>query len=129
LIAFSFGKGAFEEVARLKNIDNVIIKLVKVSEIVPMAERPKLQVTHSILSTDKKGLHNVSFVATAQSDCEIQFYSWDMDYKSDLGFRPTILLDKKGEQTLSLKTGQHTIAIKVVNENGLEAIEIMRFSV
>jgi DNA modification methylase len=129
LIAFSFGKGAFEEVARLKNVENVIIKLVKVSEIVPMAERPKLQVTHSILSTDKKGLHSVQLVATAQSDCEIQFYSWDMDYKSDLGFRPTLLLDKKGEQTVSFKTGQHTIAVKVVNDNGLEAIEIMRWSV
>jgi hypothetical protein len=91
-----------------------------------MAERPKLQVTHSILSTDKKGLHNVQLVATAQSDCEIQFYSWDMDYKADLGFRPSILLDKKGEQTVSLKTGQHVLAVKVVNENGLEAIEILR---
>jgi DNA modification methylase len=129
LIAFSFGKGAFEEVARLKNVDNVIIKLVKVSEIVPMAERAKLQVTHSILSTDKKGLHNVQIVATAQSDCEIQFYSWDMDYKADLGFRPSILLDKKGEQTVSLKTGTHPIAVKVVNENGLEAMEIVRLSV
>jgi DNA modification methylase len=126
LIAFSFGKGAFEEVARLKNVDNVIIKLVKVSEIVPMAERPKLQVMHTMVSTDKKGLHNVQLVATAQSDCEIQFYSWDMDYKADLRFRPSILLDKKGEQSLTLKTGSHTIAVKVVNDNGLEAIEIVR---
>ncbi len=128
LIAFSFGKGAFEEVARLKNVENVIIKLVKVSEIVPMAERPKLQVTHTVVNSDKKGFHNVQIVATAQSDCAIQFYSWDLDYKPDLRFRPSILLDKKGEQMVPLKTGQHTIAVKVVNDNGLEAIEI-RFTV
>jgi DNA modification methylase len=129
LIAFSFGKGAIEEVARLKNVEGVMIKLVKVSEIVPIAERPKLQVTSKVVNTDKKGLHQVQIVATAQSDCEIQFYSWDMDYKADLRFRPSILLDKKGEQSLTLKAGQHTIAVKVVNDNGLEAIEIVRLSV
>ena len=128
LIAFSFGKGAFEEVARLKNVDNVILKLEKVSEIVPMAQRPKLQVTHTVVSTDKKGLSNVQLKATAQSDVEIQFYSWDLDYKANLGFRPSILLDKKGEQTLPLKAGQQTIAVKVVNDDGLEAIEIIRLS-
>ncbi|MEN9612134.1 MAG: hypothetical protein RLZZ628_2948 [Bacteroidota bacterium] len=128
LIAFSFGKGAVEEVARLKTVDNVILKLVKVSEIVPMAQRPKLQVTHTVGSTDKKGLSTVQLIATAQSDVEIQFYSWDLDYKANLGFRPSILLDKKGEQTVLLKAGQHTIAVKVVNDDGLEAIEILRFA-
>jgi DNA modification methylase len=129
LIAFSFGKGAYEEVARLKNVDHVNIQLVKVSEIVPMAHRPKLQVTQTVFQSDKKGLSNVQLVATAQSDCEIQFYSWDLDYKSNIGFRPSILLDKKGEQTLSLKAGQHTIAVKVVNDDGLEALEIVRLAV
>jgi PKD repeat protein len=102
-----------------------MLKLVKVSEIVPMAERPKLQVTHTVISTDKKGLHQVQFNATAQSDCEIQFYSWDMDYKADKRFHPSILLDKKGEQMVSLKSGDYTVAVKVVNDNGLEAIEIL----
>jgi DNA methylase len=129
LIAFSFGKGAFEEVARLKNVENILIKLVKVSEIVPMAQRPKLQVTHNIVLSDKKGFSNVQFVATAQSEVEIQFYSWDLDYKPNLGFRPSILLDKKGEQMLLLKAGSHTIAVKVVNDDGLEALEIIRLAV
>ncbi|MEN9611894.1 MAG: hypothetical protein RLZZ628_2708 [Bacteroidota bacterium] len=128
LIAFSFGKGAYEEVARLKNEDNVLIKLVKVSEIVPMAQRPQLQVTHTVVNSDKKGLSNVQLVATAQSEVEIQFYSWDLDYKANIGFRPSILLDKKGEQMLPFKAGQHTIAVKVVNDDGLEAIEILRFA-
>jgi hypothetical protein len=128
LIAFSFGRGALEEVARLKNVEQVILKLVKVSEIVPMAQRPKLQVTHTVVSTDKKGLSNVQLKATAQSDVEIQFYSWDLDYKAHLGFRPSILLDKKGEQTVSLKAGQPILAVKVVNDDGLEAIEIIRLT-
>jgi DNA modification methylase len=128
LIAFSFGKGAIEEVARLKNVENVIIQLVKVSEIVPMAQRPKLQITHTVVNSDKKGMSNVQINATAQSDCAIQFYSWDLDYKANIGFRPSILLDKKGEQTLALKAGQHAIAVKVVNDDGLEAIEILRLT-
>ena len=129
LIAFSFGKGAIEEVARLKNVEQVVIKLVKVAEIVTMAERPKLQVTWSVVNKDKKGLSNVQLIAAAQSNSEIQFYSWDLDYKQNVGFRPSILLDKKGEQLLPLKTGQHTIAVKVVNDDGLETIEIIRLTV
>ena len=35
IIAFSFGKGAIEEVSRLNNEDNIIIKLVRVDEIIP----------------------------------------------------------------------------------------------
>ncbi|MBN2893146.1 MAG: hypothetical protein JXL97_14850, partial [Bacteroidales bacterium] len=45
IIAFSFGRGAVEEVARLKNKENVIINLVTVAEIVPIAVKPKLSVT------------------------------------------------------------------------------------
>jgi DNA modification methylase len=33
------------------------------------------------------------------------------------------------DRWLQLKTGTHPIAVKVVNENGLEAIEIIRLSV
>ena len=106
----------------------MLIKLVKVSEIVPMAQRPQLQITHTVVNSDKKGLSNVQFVATALSEVEIQFYSWDLDYKANIGFRPSILLDKKGEQMLPFKAGQHTIAVKVVNDDGLEAIEILRFA-
>jgi tRNA G10 N-methylase Trm11 len=40
IIAFSFGKGAIQEVARLKNEAHIIIKLVTVEEIVPIAKKP-----------------------------------------------------------------------------------------
>jgi DNA modification methylase len=129
LIAFSFGRGAIEEVARLKNAEQVILKLVKVEEIVRIGTRPMLQVQWNLLETDKKGLKIIEIQAIAKSETEIQFFSWDMDYKPNIGFKPTILLDKKGIQTLSLKTGNHTIAVKVVNEDGLETLEIVRLNV
>jgi hypothetical protein len=47
-------------------------------------------------------------------------------YQQNIGFKPTILFDKMGVQTLTLKAGAHTIAVKVVNDDGLEAIEIIR---
>lgn len=40
IIAFSFGRGAVEEVARARKKDNLDIKLVKVSEILLMTKRP-----------------------------------------------------------------------------------------
>src|SRR5215469_14133490 len=44
IIAFSFGKGAIEETARLKNTENIIIKLVTVEEIVPLSAKPNIAV-------------------------------------------------------------------------------------
>lgn len=44
IIAFSFGKGAVQEVARLKNQEATIIELMKVSDIVPLATKPKLTI-------------------------------------------------------------------------------------
>jgi len=39
IIAFSFGKGAMQEVARLKNHENLNILLISVEEIVPIAKK------------------------------------------------------------------------------------------
>jgi DNA methylase len=44
IIAFSFGRGAIEEVARLKNVEGLIIKLLRVEDIVPIAKKPSLSV-------------------------------------------------------------------------------------
>jgi hypothetical protein len=75
---------------------------------------------------DKKGLHEVQFKAVGQSAVGIEFYSWDFDYQAANGiFKATILLDKSGEQSYSFKAGQHHIAVKVVDNDGLENIEIV----
>lgn len=128
IIAFSFGKGAIEEVARLKNKENIIIKLVTVEDIIPIAKKPTLSVVISDKGKDKKGLREIEFTATGNSAAGIEFYSWDFDYKDDK-FKAEILLDKTGKQTWKFKAGLHQIAVKVVDNDGLESTEIIKLKV
>ncbi|HNL08689.1 MAG TPA: site-specific DNA-methyltransferase, partial [Chitinophagales bacterium] len=83
LIAFSFGRGATQEVARLKMAENIIINLVKIEDIVPIAKKPQVEVKADDLGKNKKGLHEIAFTATAQSDAGIEFFSWDFNYNPD----------------------------------------------
>ena len=39
------------------------------------------------------------------------------------------LLDKKGEQTWKFKAGLHNIAVKVIDNDGLENIEVIKLKV
>ncbi|MDR1859519.1 MAG: hypothetical protein LBR06_01180 [Bacteroidales bacterium] len=39
------------------------------------------------------------------------------------------MLDKEGIQTQKFKAAQHTVAVKVVDNDGLESIEIIRLKV
>ena len=129
IIAFSFGKGAIEEVARLKNKENVIIKLVEVGDIVPIAKKPSLTVEVNELGRDKKNIRELEFVATGHSEAGIEFYSWDFDYTAEKGFKPEVIIDKQGKQQYKFKPGQHTIAVKVVDNDGLDNIELIRLKV
>ena len=47
----------------------------------------------------------------------------------DNQFKAEVLLDKKGEQTWKFKPGQHSIAVKVIDNDGLENIEVIRLKV
>lgn len=129
IIAFSFSKGAIEEVARLKNKENVIIKLVEVGDIVPIAKKPSLTVEVNELGRDKKNIRELEFVATGHSEAGIEFYSWDFDYNAEKGFKPEVIIDKQGKQHYKFKPGQHTIAVKVVDNDGLDNIELIRLKV
>jgi hypothetical protein len=129
IIAFSFGKGAVEEVARLKIKENIIIDLVTVDKIVPIAQKPEIAVEINDLSHDAKGAHEIEFIATSKSDAGIEFYSWDFAYDAEKGFLATIMIDKNGTQNLKLQAGQHNIAVKVVDNDGLENIEIINLKV
>ncbi|MDR2633265.1 MAG: hypothetical protein LBC51_06535 [Treponema sp.] len=129
IIAFSFGKGAVEEVARLKNREDRIIKLVTVEEIVPIATKPVIGVHISELEKDAKGNRKIELVAAGQSATGIEFYSWDFSYDKEKGFRPSIIIDKEGRQTQAFKTGTHTIAVKVVDNDGLENMEIITLNI
>jgi hypothetical protein len=129
IIAFSFGKGAIEEVARLKNEENIIIKLVKVEDIVPIAVKPVIGVHINELEKDDKGNRKIEFIAQEQSPAGIEFYSWDFAYNKEKGFKPSVIIDKEGKQTLTLKAGTHIIAVKVVDNDGLENTEIVRLNI
>jgi DNA modification methylase len=130
IIAFSFGKGAIQEVARLKNEEGVSIKLVLVEEILPMAKKPTLTVTVTDQGKDAKGHQTLQFVANAQSESGIEFYSWDFAYSEETRiFKAEIMLDKKGEQVYKFKAGLHKVAVKVIDNEGLENIEIIRLKI
>jgi hypothetical protein len=129
IIAFSFGKGAIQEVARLKNQENIIIKLVTVEEIVPIAKKPTIKVEIKELSRYDKGISEIEFIASGQSEAGIEFYSWNFNYNSENGFKADVVLDKAGKQTAKFKAGQHEIAVKVVDNDGLESIEVVKLKV
>jgi len=129
IIAFSFGKGAVQEVARLKLEENIIIKLVNVEEIVPIAKKPTISVIINELSRDTKSIREIEFIATGQSEAGIEFYSWDFNYNSESGFKADVIIDKEGKQTVKIKAGLHNIAVKVVDNDGLESIEVLKLKV
>jgi DNA modification methylase len=129
IIAFSFGKGAVEEVARLKLKENIIIELVTVEKIVPIAKKPTIAVEITELSRDAKGIREIAFTATGQSEAGIEFYSWDFNFNAENGFKADIMIDKEGKQTAKLKAGQHSVAVKVVDNDGLESVEVLRLKV
>lgn len=136
IIAFSFGRGAVQEVARLKNEENIIIKLVTVEEIVPIAKKPKLKVTITDLgepevnpTVNRRVDRAIHFTAEAESEAGIEMYAWDWDYEEDKPFKAEIILDKSGTQTMKFKPGNHTIAVKAVDNDGLEAIEVIKIKV
>jgi hypothetical protein len=129
IIAFSFGKGAIEEVARLKNKEDRIIKLVTVEEIIPIATKPAIGVHINELEKGGKGNRKIELTAVGQSAAGIEFYSWDFNYDKEKGFKPSIIIDKEGKQIVSLKTGTHNIAVKVVDNDGLENMEIIKLKI
>jgi DNA modification methylase len=129
IIAFSFGKGAVQEIARLKNDEDVIIKLITVEEIVPIAKKPALTVQVNEVGREKNDTREIEFIATAQSIAGIEFYAWDFAYKADKGFKPQVLIDKEGKQKYKFKAGQHNIAVKVVDNDGLDNIEVIKLKV
>lgn len=130
IIAFSFGKGAVQEAARLKNKEGIIIELVAVEDIIPIALKPALQVEVETLGRNKKGIHDIKFTAKGTSNAGIEFYSWDFDFDpADPTFKAEVLRDTEGTQTYTFKPGLHHIAVKVIDNDGLENTEVIKLKV
>ncbi|GAB6391017.1 MAG: site-specific DNA-methyltransferase [Treponematales bacterium] len=129
LIAFSFGKGTVEEVARLRLKEDIVIELVPVEKIVPIATKPALGVHINELERDGKGSRKLEFIAKGESPAGIEFYSWDFAYDEKKGFRAQVYIDKEGRQVWACKPGEHSVAVKVVDNDGLENIEVVSLKV
>jgi DNA modification methylase len=130
IIAFSFGKGAVEEVSRLHTMDKVMINLVKVEDIVPIAVKPSLGVHIEELARDGKGVRQIALTAVGDSPAGIEFYSWDFHHDpADKRFKADVLYDKEGKQVIALQPGTRHIAVKVVDNDGLENIDVVKLTV
>jgi len=130
IIAFSFGKGAIQEIARLKNEENTIIDLIKVEDIVPIAKKPQLSIELKDLGMDSKQAREIEFTARGKSEAGIEFYAWDWSYDQEQGvFKPEILRDKEGKQVYKFKAGTYCIAVKVVDNDGLESMEVIKLKI
>jgi len=130
IIAFSFGKGAVEEAARLKNSENIIIKLVCVNEIVPLSVKPAVAVHINELEKLTDGSRKIEFTACGNSLSGIEFYSWDFSFNIEKKkFKSSVIMDKAGKQIIVLKNGTHNIAVKVVDNDGLENIEVIKLKI
>ena len=83
-MAFSFGKGAFSEVAKFKNEDGIILELITIDSLVPMAKKPNVKLVVELLEKKEKS-ENYKFEikATAGDGSQIEFYSFENQYFSD----------------------------------------------
>ncbi|MDR2065007.1 MAG: hypothetical protein LBP85_04790, partial [Prevotellaceae bacterium] len=71
----------------------------------------------------------IEFIATGHSDAGIEFYTWDFDYNEDRGFKPSVIRDTDGKQQRQLNAGVYNIAVKTVDNDGLENIETIKLKV
>jgi hypothetical protein len=129
IIAFSFAKGAIQEVARLKNQENIIIELVPVDTIIPVSKKPAIKIEVDELARDNSGIREIAFVATGESPSGIEFFSWDFEYDIEKGFKSSVIRDTEGKQQRPFKAGIYHIAVKAVDNNGLESIETIKLKV
>jgi site-specific DNA-methyltransferase (adenine-specific) len=76
------------------------------------------------------GERKIELTAAGNSLSGIEFYSWDFKYNVEKGkFNPSIIMDKEGRQIVNLKTGTHNIAVKAVDNDGLENTEIIKLKI
>jgi PKD repeat protein len=81
------------------------------------------------VSRDSKGNTVIEFIAKSKSEAGIEFFAWDFDYDAEKGFQASLLVDKDGRQVHQFKAGMHTIAVKTVDNEGLESVEIIKLKV
>jgi SAM-dependent methyltransferase len=124
IIAFSFGRGAIEEVARLKREEGIEIGLVRVDSIIPIAQKPHISLSFDWREDGNK--KEVSFTAAGEG---VELWQWDWDYDEVKGFAAEVMRDTGGRQILTLAVGTYNIAVRGVDADGIDAIETIRLVV
>ncbi|MDR3183436.1 MAG: hypothetical protein LBT89_11080, partial [Planctomycetaceae bacterium] len=51
------------------------------------------------------------------------FYSWDFSYNGKT-FKPDVLRETEGRVRYKFKSGSHCIAVKVIDNEGIEGLEV-----
>ena len=123
IIGFEFSKDLINEVAALENRANIIIKLKYIKDIIPYSNPPKVDVAKEELEDLK-----YKFIAQAESEIGIDFFAWDFKH-TEKEFNADVIMDKKGEQEKKFAEGEHQIAVKAVDKQGLEGVEKLKIKV
>jgi DNA modification methylase len=123
IIAFSFTTDIVDEVARLNLEKGIIIKLMRVNEILPITDKPNVNVDAKQMPDG-----NIELTALGGSPAGIGFFSWDFNYDNSQ-FKPAVLRDETGKQIIRLESGVHYIACKIVDNDGLENIDVIKLTV
>ena len=119
-IAFDFAKTAYEYVAEVKQNIGIEVTLLKVEDIVQVAKKPKIKLDWSYETIE--GQQHVNFIATGE---EIELWQWDWNYDETKGFTAEVLKDTEGKQTIILKSGKNEIAVRGIDQNGIDTIETL----
>ncbi|MDR0613673.1 MAG: hypothetical protein LBG45_09425 [Dysgonamonadaceae bacterium] len=123
IIGFEFSKDIINEVAKLKNTENTIIALKYIRDIIPYENPPKIRLTSEELENYK-----YKFEARAKSKSEIDFYSWDFSHDEE-AFRADIIMDKEGILEKKFEEGEHNVAVKAVDKQGLSGMDKVKIKV
>ena len=123
IIGFDFSKDLINEVAALENRENIIIKLKYIKDIIPYSNPPKVDLTGEELEDMK-----YRFIAQVESKIGFDFYAWDFGH-TEKEFKADVIMDKKGEQEKKFTEGEHQIAVKAVDKQGLEGVKKLKIKV
>jgi DNA modification methylase len=123
IIGFDFSKDLINEVARLKNKENIIIELKYVKDIIPYENPPRVT-----LSAQELEDLQYRFEANSDSETDIDFYSWDFSH-NETEFKADIVMDKTGVQEKKFAEGEHKVAVKAVDKQGLSGMDKVKIKV
>ncbi|GAP72221.1 adenine-specific DNA methylase [Candidatus Symbiothrix dinenymphae] len=123
IIGFEFSKDIINEVAKLKNSEDIIIELKYIRDIIPYENPPKVTLTAQKLEDYK-----YQFKANAESVAGIDFFSWDLSH-NEKEFKVDVIMDKEGVQEKKFSEGEHNIAVKATDKQGLSGTDKVKIKV